>query len=107
MFMVPNRLNQTLISTSGFSVEEFCFLAGILVLWYFVGQVLDQHKPLNTPTPAKATLGKSLRNFFLVVLGGWILYSGIDALRFPGRWNNSVGNIVEGVLFLAWSLVLT
>jgi len=85
---------------------DFAFLGCVVVVWYLVGRMLDRRILHQTSAPAGTTPGKSLLNFFLVILGGWFLYSSIEALRLPGRWNNYTGNIAEGILFLAWSFVL-
>jgi hypothetical protein len=85
---------------------DFAFLGCVIVVWYLVGRMVDRQILHQASAPVGTTPVKSLLNFLLVVLGGWFLYSGIEALRSPGRLNNYTGNIVQGILFLAWSFVL-
>jgi hypothetical protein len=41
-----------------------------------------------------------------VIVGICLLPMGIEDIGSGARWNNAVGNILSGTLFLAWSLVL-
>jgi len=86
---------------------DFAFLGGVIVVWSLVGRMLDRcFLREKTSTLGKSTLGKLFLNFFVVALGCWLLYSSVEMLRSPGRWNNYTGNIAVGILFLTWSLVL-
>jgi len=91
----------------GFGIEDGWFLGGVIIVWYLVGSALDRLRSAG----GWQTLGKlSVRgiavNLLLLLLGGYLFYFAVDALRVFGKWNNPVRNIAEGLLFLVWSVAL-
>jgi hypothetical protein len=88
----------------GFGLDEIFFLVGVGVLWSLVGGVLDRSR---APKTSKSASNLWLNMFYVVlfVWGGCLMYSAVQALRSPGKWNNPAGNVTEGVLFAIWSLL--
>lgn len=94
------------ISLLRLHTSDFEFLVALIMIWFLAGRFLDQFLSRQTREPVRTPLGMSLLNFFLVIIGGWVLFLGLGALHAPGRWNNYTGNIAEGILFIIWSVVL-
>jgi len=90
----------------GFELEQLAFFVGVGILWYVVGRVLDRRRSNKLRIPRRITAGELVLNLLFVLLGLAILLEGIQGFRNPGRWNNRLGNYMEGTLFVAWSLVL-
>jgi hypothetical protein len=96
-------------SFTGSRGEIFLFFVFIAVLWYLVGAELDLHSQPKAGKEHRATSAGLFFNSFLALLGILLAVSSVinfGHVRDLGRWNNFVGNIVEGVLYWVWSLVL-
>jgi len=80
------------------------FLACVALVWFFVGKALDA-RAASRPQPPR-TPGRILSRALLMILGLVLFIMALSSLRSPTRYNNVSGNILGGILFLAWSLVL-
>jgi hypothetical protein len=85
--------------------SDFRFLGWVAVIWYLVGRALDRQISQGTSKRAAGTY-VILWNVFLLVLGACLFLLALSPLHWPTRYNNPTGNIVLGMLFLAWSLTL-
>jgi hypothetical protein len=91
---------------AGFGADDILFLAGVAVTWYLVGRALYSHDSQQSPLRKQMTTRKVLLRLVLLFLGAVLFYLGLLSIRLrPG--NNEVGAIVEGALFLLWSLSIT
>ena len=52
------------------------------------------------------TVGRAVALFLVMAWGACIFFESLELFRNPGRYNNSVGNLAQGTLFLLWSLIL-
>jgi hypothetical protein len=86
----------------GFGPGELFFLAGVIIIWCLIGRVLDGHSFRDT----SGGLGHTLLNVFLMAWGILLFCMALAPLRNPGFLNNRFGNVVEGILFVCWSLLL-
>ena len=104
--LLPEKIDQTPPSAFGFSPADGFFLSGVVVLWFLVAQALDRRSPNTAIAQPSRAIARKLFLLLPVICGCVLFYMGLQTLRWPERWNNSTGNIVEGTLFLAWSLTL-
>jgi hypothetical protein len=87
-----------------YGIDDLFFFFAVIILWYAVGRKLDR---INSPNPhTQMTLAKTALNVFVVLWGACLFYMAILIFRDPGRRGNWVGNTIEGILFLAWSITL-
>ena len=96
-------------SITGSRGEILLFFTCIALLWYLIGRELDLHRPSEAGTQARVTPVAFFFNAFLALWGMLLTVSSVinfGHLQVLGRWNNFVGNILEGVLYWAWSLIL-
>jgi hypothetical protein len=95
-------------SISSLHGDVLPFLACILLLWYLVGRELDRRRSTADGTSVKRS-ADVLLNSFLVAWGVLLtIFSLANFSDFQGlsKWGNFVGNIIEGSLSWAWSLIL-
>jgi hypothetical protein len=85
--------------------SDFIFLAWVAIIWHLAGRALDRQISQGTSKRA-AGISVILWNVFLLVLGVCLFLVALSPLHWPTRYNNPTGNIVSGMLFLAWSLIL-
>ena len=106
--LFPERTDQPAPIFFGFSPADGFFLAGVVVVWFLVGRALDRRKSSKIAAVQAPSGAIALRLFLLlpVIWGCALLHMGVRVLHSPGRWNNYLGNVVEGTLFIAWSLLL-
>jgi hypothetical protein len=93
-------------SVSGYGLEEVFFFLGVGILWFLIGRELDKEASGLHHEEKQRTVPRVFANLFSALLGVALLIEGISGLRTPWKWGNYVGNIVESVLFLVWSLIL-
>jgi hypothetical protein len=86
--------------------EDFEFLGGLIVVWYLAGKLLDHRAARQKLEPAGMPVGTVFWNLLLMAWGIGLFVMAMAPLRSAPRYNNPGGNITEGILFLAWSLVL-
>jgi len=87
-----------------FGLYDIQFLIGVAALWYVVGKSLDRRS--SGASVERASPGYFLWNLFLVSLGVYFFSMALASLRSLGRYNNPVGNLIEGILFFVWSVAL-
>jgi hypothetical protein len=88
------------------ALDEIPFLFFVAVLWYLIGKRLAS---LNQPSSdaAQGHPGLKLATYIgAVAVAVFLSYFGIDSLLHPGRWNNPLGNRIEGSLDVAWAFAL-
>ena len=104
--LLLNMLPLTSVRVFVFPVDDFEFLLAVIVVWYLTGRMLDDravHQKSDLLGMAARTV---VWNLLLIAWGIGIFVMAMAPLRSPRRYSNPAGNIVEGILFLAWSLVL-
>jgi hypothetical protein len=95
------------ISIHGFGIEDAWFLVGVTLVWYMIGRKLDRLRSVaESQKLRKLSATEIMVKLLLLLLGGYFFYLAIEAFLVFGKWNNPTGNIAEGFLFLAWSVVL-
>ena len=96
------RLPQSVL---GFDTDDCFFLIGVIVVWYFVGRVLDGRR--KSKTSRAHGRGTVLIVFpLLLVLGGLLFPFGLLELIGPQHFRNA-GHLHEsGLLTLTWSVSL-
>jgi len=87
-------------------LEEVFFFLGVGILWFLIGRKLDKQTSGLLHQEKQRSVARVFANLFLALLGVAVLIEGISGLRTPWKWGNYVGNIVESVLFLVWSVIL-
>jgi hypothetical protein len=90
-------------SVLGFSAGEIAFLAGTIILWYFVGRATEGPRS-SAPMP-RITGEVLLVNLSVAGTGILLFFMGVIAVR-SHQGNNLAGSIVEGALFISWALTL-
>jgi hypothetical protein len=101
--LLPNR------DIWAFGSDELLFLVGVICLWVVLDQVIASRsasKQLAQREPAKEGVGKAAMYLLLAAWGIYLAYLALDSALHLGRWNNPTGNIVDGILFGAWALIL-
>ena len=88
------------------ALDEIPFLLIVAGLWYFVarwlvalrrpGRDLMQRNPTLTITTYVVT----------IIVGAILFYLGVGNFLHLGRWNNPLGNAIEGSFCLLWALAL-
>jgi hypothetical protein len=93
----------------GFYGDTLFFLVCVVLLWHLVGREFDRHSAGQSVVLNSLTTNELVLNL-LAMLWGMLLaafsianYSHVQDLA---QWNNAVGNIVEGLLFWCWSMIL-
>jgi len=108
-FLVPNRIDQKLLHATGFYSDTLIFLVGVVILWYLIGRAIDFHWFAKNPARTNSALRNTLLNWLMLVCGIYLFIVSVvnfnDPLRHP-KDANLVGNVVEALLFFAWSIVL-
>lgn len=98
------RADQAPAVILGFWIDEWFFLIGVAVLWYWIGRWFDRRTSSEPPTKSASFIIRSLLlNLFVIALGGYLL---LETIRRPQQWGASVGRIAQGVFFLTWSVIL-
>jgi hypothetical protein len=99
-----NKVNEALSDKlhGGYNLS---FLLGVIILWYLVGRRVDHR--ISRSAGAETTVGARVSQVLQVIVGICLLPMGIADIGSGARWNNAVGNMLSGTLFLVWSLVLT
>ena len=87
---------------AGFYPADLFLLAGVIVLWFLVGREIDARRdPRRSPREKPAT-AKIIWNL-LIAFYGVILLVTMDLHDVD---SNSIGNLIERILWLVWALVL-
>lgn len=88
------------------ALDEIPFLIVVAAVWY----LLDKWLLASRNSDAEAV--RANPRFMLAscviafLVGAILLYLGVDSLKHAGRWNNPLGNRIEGSLFVLWALTL-
>lgn len=87
---------------AGFYPQDLFLLAGVIVVWHLVGKKIDAwRRPQELRRENPASL-KTIWNL-LVAFYGIILLVTMD---FHGVDSNSMGNLIERILWFVWALAL-
>jgi len=106
IFITAEFINRPL-AAYGFGIEDLWFLSGVVIVWYLVGRTLDRFRSGEEPQKLRMLSVREIAvSLLLLLLGGYFSYLAVDAFHIFGKWNNPVGNIAEGLLFLVWSFAL-
>ncbi len=88
------------------ALDEIPFLFFVAVLWYLIGKRLASlSQPSSDAAPGHPGL-KLATYIGAVAVAVFLSYFGIDSLLHAGRWNNPLGNRIEGSLDVAWAFAL-
>jgi hypothetical protein len=90
-------------SVFGFYIDDIFFMAGVIVVWYFVGRALDQRRTRQA-TGECGTLTALTACTLQLVLWGLLFILGLDYLRNP-PFNNPDYPVVA-IPILMWSVGL-
>jgi len=94
-----NRLPRSILA---FDTDDLFFLAGVAVVWYFVGRALDHRGELRRT--ARSRIVTALIMSGVLALGVLFAWAGLPGLIHP-RYNNP-NDRVAAVLTLTWSAAL-
>lgn len=100
-FLKPQTWKYT--SIRGFSLDEFWFLAGVLVIWFLIGLALDAHRLRGASTPRNGK-GSAIASIAMLIVAALLLILGLEHIH-PYEWNNPASPVV-GIFFIVWSLVI-
>ncbi len=101
------RVDQAPPALFGLTLHYTFFLIGIVVLWCLVGWILDKRLWRNERDLPWTTAKLLLIGAPIALMGSLFLYTSLQGFMGPrGRWNNPIGNFLDSLLFLMWSLVL-
>ncbi len=91
-------------SILGFHAGDLVFLAGVIVVWYFVGWALDHRRTVRT-LGRGAIVGGLIAHSLVLGLGGILFSSGLYRLKHPT--DNPLHPVpVEALLTLIWAISL-
>jgi hypothetical protein len=93
-------------SVLGLSASELSFLVGVVVLWFLVGRMLDHHSSSTFHERSRMTVFSVLLELLVMSMGVLLFVAAVHSFSDPWLYNNMIGNRAQGILFLAWSLVL-
>jgi hypothetical protein len=100
------RIDRAPASVFGFGIAELSFLVGVIILWYLIGRVLDRRGRPGGVSQGEATVWVVSVQLLVMMWGACIFFEALESFRHPGQYNNPIGNLAEGLLFLLWSLSL-
>jgi len=88
-------------------LDKVVYLCCIFALWYFVGREFDNSRA----SQLAGRLRKSSMPWDIGLMFLGIYLTAFSILNFAhiqdlARWNNFAGNVIEGLLFWSWSLIL-
>ena len=109
IFLPPNWRDGAAWSVFGFHFDPLLFLLCVVILWFLVGHELDRRRVARPVMPKSLTTGEIVFNLVAVLWGVLLTAFSIanySHLQDLARWNNAVGNIIEGTFFWGWSLIL-
>jgi hypothetical protein len=87
---------------AGFYPQDLFLLAGIIVVWHLVGKKIDTWRLPQEPWREKRAVLKIIWNL-LVAFYGIILLVTMDLYDVD---SNSMGNLIERILWFVWALAL-
>jgi hypothetical protein len=90
-------------SLLGFYINDFCFLTGVILVWYLVGRVLDQGY-MSPPFKSSGVAGALVGYVLLLTAGIVLLLSGVEIFQRP-QYNNP-NYILMVLLMWLWSALL-
>jgi hypothetical protein len=99
------RVDHAPPSFLGIGIEDLLFHPGVVVLWSIVGLVLDRRGRSSTRPKRKMTTFGVLLSILAIAFGIVFLWGGIIAVRHSSNSTNPFGNVLEGILFVAWAVV--
>jgi|SRR5581483_1052492 len=100
------RVNQPPATIFGLGWDEVVFLIAAVFTWFIVGPVLDRYRRRSKVFPTGIPALRILVTSCIGILGIFLLCGGIFALSRARLSPNPVGQVCEGTLFVAWSVVL-
>jgi len=100
------EVSEPLWDALGFDLYDLVFPVGVVILWYIVGRSLDHRISGTAGSYTKTTAIMRAFQVLQVIWGIALFVNGISHILLPARWNNPVGNLLSGTMFLIWSFVL-
>jgi hypothetical protein len=98
-----DRVNHPPLSIFGTDSGQLLFFSGVVALWFTVGLFFDHRKEHRIHPRIELTLWQILRSLLLMVFAILLFYGGVFAIR---ARHTPVGDLLNGVLWLGWSLSL-
>lgn len=108
-YLFPTKVNSEPFAVFGLGLDDSAFLLGVVLVWYLVGRRLETGK---SPVGASDRTSRSVSffsNTLLVLWGVYVLVVCVSTFGSPRSspsGGNFVGNAIEGILFLLWSLLM-
>ncbi len=99
------RVDQRPGSLFGVSWDELLFIAASICMWVIVGMALDRRIKGGRVFETNTRLSMAV-SMCIAAFGVLTLYGGLLAIARSGLSPNPTGQLVEGILFLAWSVTL-
>jgi len=90
----------------GITLDYVFFLIGVVILWYVVGQALEDRQSAHDWRPVWTTTKLLLAGGPLALMGSLFFYLSLQGFLSPERWNNLIGGVLQNILILLWSMVL-
>jgi hypothetical protein len=100
------RVDHAPPSLLGVGIPDILFLTGVAVQWCTVGVLLDRRLASKVPVQLEMTTGKVVLRLLLIVFGAVLFYAGLIPIKSSRHATNPLGGVIEGTLFLAWSVAL-
>lgn len=89
----------------GFFSSDWVFFLAVALTWFLVGRELDRYRYSKSVPSARFGIRNLLVSALLTSAGLYLAYAAVfEIWGQPG--NNPLGNKVEAILFLTWSLLL-
>jgi hypothetical protein len=102
-YLPVERIDHPPSSVFGIDSGQFLFFAGVVVLWFTVGLLLDRRRKHQTSPKSEASIQQTVMNLSLLAFGIPLFGGGVWSIRHG--YSNPVGNLLQGVLWLGWSLL--
>jgi hypothetical protein len=96
------RMDKAPAMLSGFGLDEWFFLVGVILCWYLVGLWLDS-RTFPQVKPDKLRIKNLVLSLLALAVGAVLFLSTIFS---NGPWTTSIGGIIEKGLIVIWSIIL-
>lgn len=97
------QIDYAFASLAPFNLGHLLFLAGVAVVWYWVGRAIDLRQLGKAPELNAAARRHLIWNICLVLLGIYLMIGGLELAHTGRRNNGRIGDLVAPALFEVWS----
>lgn len=88
----------------GIGAGQLLFFTGVVLLWFTVGLFLDRRRSSQMHPQSPTTIWRVLGTLLLLTFAILLFGGGVFVMKHLPR-SDAVGDVLQGVLCLAWSLV--